>query len=263
MNLFNYPRLLRRKGEYFDPVELAKITEKIVCNGDKRKYTNFYTVGVYRGISTGYGVGCCLRCFFCWSYWSRDFPELYGKFYSPEEAFNLLDKSARRAGVNKLRISGCEPTIGRSHLIKLLELVEESDYPLFILETNGILFGADKSYVKEISRFTKVHVRVSLKAGLPDTFAERTGARPESFELPFKAIEYLLDYGVSFHVAAMTDPRIMHKSERLALIERLKEIDIKVAANLEEELIDPYDTTIVRMYVYGIDPVRFFSRRSW
>ena len=38
----------------------------------------------------------------------------------------------------------------------------------------------------------------------------------------------------------------------------LKEIDVRVAANLEEEICDPYDTTIVRMYVYGIDPIKFF-----
>lgn len=261
--MYNYLRLIKRDSKPFDPLELAKITEHIVCKGNKRKYTDFYVVGVYRGISTGYAVGCCLRCFYCWSYWSRDFPELYGKFYSPEEVFKYLDRAAKQWGVKKLRISGCEPTIGRKHLIKLLELVEESDYPLFILETNGILFGADKSYVKEISRFTKVHVRVSLKAATPEGFKLRTGAKPEAYELPFKAIKYLLDYGVSFHVAAMTDPRIMSKKERQLLIEKLKEIDIRVAINLEEEIIDPYDTTIVRMYYYGIDPVKFFQKSPY
>jgi len=85
---------------------------------------------------------------------------------------------------------------------------------------------------------------------------------PEAFELPFRAIEHLLDYGVSFHVAAMTDPRIMPSDERRELIERLREIDPIVAANLEEELCDPYDTTIMRMEVYGVDPVHFFSRRE-
>lgn len=251
-------RIIRKNSPKFDPIKLARDTEKLVCRGDERKYTAFYTVGVYRGISTGYAVGCCLRCYYCWSGWSRDFPELYGKFFSPTRAFAMLDKVAKEYGVKKLRISGCEPTIGRTHLIKLLELMEKSDYDLFILETNGILFGADKSYVKDISKFTKVHVRVSIKAGNPTGFSERTGAKPEYFEFPFKAIDYLLDYGVSFHVAAMTDPRIMPKSERRELIEKLKEIDINVAANLEEEICDPYDTTIVRMYIYGIDPVRFF-----
>lgn len=35
----------------FDPVELAKRTEKIVCKGDRRKYTAFYCTGVYGGIA--------------------------------------------------------------------------------------------------------------------------------------------------------------------------------------------------------------------
>lgn len=253
-------RMIRKDSPRFDPVKLARITEEIVCRGDRRKYTAFYTVGVYRGISTGYAVGCCLRCYYCWSEWSRDFPELYGKFYSPREAFKLLDRAAKEYGVRKLRISGCEPTIGRSHLIKLLELVENSKYDLFILETNGILFGADKSYVKEISKFSKVHVRVSLKAGNPLGFSRRTGAMLKYFELPFKAIKYLLDYGISFHVAAMTDPRIMPREERKELINRLREIDVGVATNLEEEICDPYNTTIVRMFIYGIDPVKFFLK---
>ena len=73
------------------------------------------------------------------------------------------------------------------------------------------------------------------------------------------AIENLLKYNVSFHVAAMTDPRIMPSNERKMLIEKLAKIDVVVAANLEEELCDPYETTIVRMYVYGVDPVKFFK----
>lgn len=256
--------MLRPNFSPFDPIDLAKVTEKIISRrtkkGLERKYTAFYATGVYGGIATGYAVGCCLRCFFCWSEFSRDFPEIYGEFYSPEEVFKELCKVAKRYRVNKLRISGCEPTLCRDHLLALLEYVESSDFTLFILETNGILLGYDKSYVRDLSNFTKVHVRVSLKAGKPESFTARTGAVSESFELPFRAIGYLLDYGVSFHVAAMTDPRIMPSDERTRLIEKLKEIDPTIAINLEEEVCDPYDTTIVRMNSYGIDPVKFFNK---
>jgi len=41
---------------------------------------------------------------------------------------------------------------------------------LFILETNVILLGADRDYVKGLSRFKKVHIRVSLKAGTTEDF---------------------------------------------------------------------------------------------
>ena len=107
-----------------------------------------------------------------------------------------------------------EPTVGREHLLNLLEFVEDSDIDVFILETNGILFGADKTYVMDVSRFTKPHIRVSLKAATSKGFEKRTGAKGEFFNLPYHAIEYLKDAEVSFHVAAMTDSRVLDKNER-------------------------------------------------
>jgi uncharacterized Fe-S cluster-containing radical SAM superfamily protein len=259
--LRTYPRMIRR-GDKFDPVDVAKQTERIVCRDGARKYTAFYATGVYGGIATGYVVGCCLRCFFCWTDFSRDFPEAYGKYYTAEEACENIVKAARKWRVNKARISGGEPTLCRKHLLKLLELIEErEEVRLFILETNGILFGVDESYVKDIAGLKKVYVRVSLKAGEPEAFEARTGASREFFELPFRAVKALLDHNVRFHVAAMTDPRIMPAEERRRLIERLAEIDEFLAANLEEEVCDPYEGTLVRMQFYGLDPSEFFGRK--
>lgn len=241
-----YQRYLTPDTKPYNPSELAKLTELIVCRGEKRKYTDFYATGVYGGIATGYTVGCCLRCYYCWVGWSRDFPERYGEFYSPKEVFSKLREIARRCKVKRMRISGAEPTIGKTHLLKLLELVEGTDF-LFILETNGFLFGEDEEYVREVSKFKKVHVRVCLKAGFKEGLTQRTGASPESLELPYKAIEYLLAYGARFHVAAMTDPRIMSNTERKFIIEKLYKIHPLLAKNLEEEIIDLYDTTKARL----------------
>jgi uncharacterized Fe-S cluster-containing radical SAM superfamily protein len=178
---------------------------------------DFYATGVYAGIGTGYTCGCCLRCVFCWVDWSRDFPERHGQFFSADEAFQRLKEAAQRFNVRKLRISGAEPTLGKEHLLGLLAHVERSDFELFILETNGILLGADRDYVKDLSKFKKAHIRVSLKSGTPEDFARKTGAKAEAVEIPFKGIENLLDFGVSFHVAAMSaDPRIMDQNERRA-----------------------------------------------
>ncbi len=248
----SYPRFVTPESEPFDPVELIKSTEKIICRKDARKYTDFYATGVYGGIATGYTVGCCLRCIFCWVDWSRDFPEKFGEFYTPSEAFEQISDAAHKFGVHKLRISGAEPTLGKEHLIGLLEHVEKSEFDLFILETNGIYFGYDKEYVKAISRFKKPHIRVGLKAGTPDGFTERTGAEPKSFELPFDGIRNLLDAGVSFHVASMSaDHRFMDKAERKKLILKLYEIDPRLVKNLEEEVVDPYNTTIERLTYAG------------
>jgi len=243
-----YPRYLEPGFIPFDPVDLARRTEEIVCRGDYRRYTKFYCTGVYGGIATGYTCGCCLRCIFCWVDWSRDFPEQYGEFRSPAEVFYNLSRAARKAGVDKLRISGGEPTIGKEHLLGVLERVEASPFGLFILETNGVLLGADTEYAREIARFKKVHTRVSLKAGTPDAFTRKTGATAESFELPFRGIQSLIEAGASFHVASMTaDPRIVSKEERQSLLERLASIHPALVRHLEEEVVDPYDRALERL----------------
>jgi hypothetical protein len=122
-----YIRYLEPGFTPFDPVELAKRTEEIVCDGKRRKYTKFCSQRFYGGIATGYTCGCCLRCIFCWVNWCRDFPEKYGFFVSPEEAFGRLESAAVKAGVDQLRLSGAEPTLGRYHLLKLLKLVEKAE----------------------------------------------------------------------------------------------------------------------------------------
>ena len=243
-----YQRYLEPGFTPFDPLELAKRTGKIVCHSDSRKYTKFCCTRMYGGIATGYTCGCCLRCIFCWVHWSRDFPEGYGRFYSPAEAFRQFSRIGRKARVSQLRISGAEPTLGKSHLLGLLERVENSPFRLFILETNGILLGVDPDYAQQIARFKKVHTRVSLKAGTPEAFTRKTGAAPESFELPFQGIVNLIEAGASFHVAAMSaDSRIVDRQERQSLFDRLASIDPSLIDNLEEEVVSPYHNTLERL----------------
>ncbi len=263
-----YPRFLTQDFKPFNPLELAKKTELIVTRrgpeGLERKYTGFYSVPVYRGIATGYAVGCCLRCIYCWSNWSRDFPERFGKFCSPKHVAEKLLRAAEEGiksdrwrrlipEVDKLRLSGCEPTIGKEHLLAVLEHVHRSNF-LFILETNGIILGNDRNYVKKLAEFKdKLYVRVSFKAATPEGFTLRTGAIGKYYELPFRALKYLLDEGIHARAAAMTDPRVMPSEERKLLIQMLDEIDPKAdyPKTLEEESIDAYDTTIARLKAFS------------
>jgi uncharacterized Fe-S cluster-containing radical SAM superfamily protein len=248
-----YQRYLEPGFIPFDPLELARQTEEIVCQGDRRKYTKFRCVGAYGGIATGFACGCCLRCIFCWVHWSRDFPEEHGRFYSPAEVFNQISHIARKKRVSQLRISGAEPTIGKSHLLGVLDKVENSPFQLFILETNGILIGADPDYARQIARFSKVHTRISVKAGTPGAFTRKTGAVAESFDLPFKGIRNLMEAGASFHIAAMTaDPRVLDRYERQSLLERLESIDPALVKNLEEEVVTPYPTAVGRLRHAGV-----------
>lgn len=264
-----YQRFLTPGFQPFDPIELARETERITTRqgpeGLERKYAGVYSAPVYGGIATGYAVGCCLRCIYCWTNWSRDYPERFGGFYSPRELAQSLFKAAeegitapgwerfRHLKVEKLRISGCEPTLAKEHLLDVLRHVMTSNYSLFILETNGVLLGYDRSYVKQLAKFRdKLYVRVSFKAATPESFTMRTGAIGESYELPFKALRFLVDEGIYSRAAAMTDPNVMPEEERRILISMLDEIDpsANYSATLEEEQIDGYDTTIKRLRAY-------------
>ncbi len=181
---------------------MAVHTGKIVCRDNARKYYRFRPSRFYGGIATADCVGCCLRCVFCWSWNVTVRPEESGEFYSPQEVAGRLISIAKRKGFHQLRISGNEPTLCKGHLIGVLEAVPKNY--LFILETNGILIGWDKSYAEELSRFPNVHVRVSLKGTCEAEFSFLTGAMPEGYQLQLGAIELLIRNKVKVHPACMT-----------------------------------------------------------
>src|SRR5512136_2743237 len=131
----------------YDPIELSKIVEKLVAKDKLKKYYRFRPTGFYGGIATADTVGCNLRCKFCWSSNSVWNPKDTGEFYSSEEVADTLQSIAEKKGYHQVRISGGEPTIGKHHLIGILETIKPTY--LFILETNGILLGYDKKYVED------------------------------------------------------------------------------------------------------------------
>lgn len=245
----NYPGFVTPNFQPFDPLELAQLTEKIVGQGDSRKYTAFYCTGVYGGISTGYLVGCCLRCVFCWVSLAREFPQKFGRFYNPEEVAGQLIHNAQKRRVERVRISGGEPTICKQHLLRVLDLVSQAGYS-FVLETNGILLGKDPEYVAALTKYDNLYLRICLKAGTPEGFQKRTGARSEFYELPYLAIKYALKENLYFRVAAMSDQRLMPGQERRQMLQKLKQIGYR--KYLEEEICDPYDTTLIRLRKAGL-----------
>jgi uncharacterized Fe-S cluster-containing radical SAM superfamily protein len=236
----------------FDPLKLARETEKLVVNGALRKH---YRVGRvsrwYGGIAESHCCGCCLRCVFCWSGVPRDHPERVGEFYSAEQIFELTSNAARKHGIQQLRITGNEPTLGREHLLRLLALVDESDFR-FILETNGLLIGADASYARDLAKFRSVHVRVSLKATNPSEFCRLTGADPNAFNLQLRALENLLEAGVSCNPAVMTSFTTDANIQELK--QTLSHIHPSFADNLELETVILYPPVVKRLKEAGIQP---------
>ena len=181
----------------YDPVDLAAATEKVVVAGNKRKYVQLgRPLRFYGGTSSATEVGCNLRCKFCFSDKPVWKPKTTGQFFTPKEVFDGLTKTARKHGYRLISASASEGTLGRKHLFELLDLVEESEYT-YILETNGMTLGDDKSFSEQLARYRNLHVRVSIKGTNPEEFHKLTGARPSAYHLPFKALKYLIDAGVS------------------------------------------------------------------
>ncbi|HSB03939.1 MAG TPA: radical SAM protein [Thermodesulfobacteriota bacterium] len=216
-----------------DPLVWAEKVGKIVSSEEKRKYYRFRPALFYGGIATADCVGCCLKCLFCWSWKIIAQPEKVGRFYSPKEVVRNLLSIARKKGFNQVRISGNEPTLHRSHLLQVLQLIPKEIH--FILETNGILIGHDPSYAKDLSRFPNLSVRVSLKGVCPEDFTRLTGVNPSGFSLQLKALENLLEARVGCFPAVMAN--FSSQDEIKKLRQRLKEIRPEFADFEEEELI--------------------------
>jgi uncharacterized Fe-S cluster-containing radical SAM superfamily protein len=214
--------------------------EKLVVRdtelGQERKYWRFRFDRWYGGIVTADAVGCGLLCKYCWVSDAVMFqPVKVGRFYSPDVVAKILVKMARKRNLKQLRVSGGEPTIGKRHLLQLLDNLEGQGL-LFILETNGILIGNDIEYAQDLSKYRFLHVRVSLKGCSEKEFAVLTGAKPEGFTLQLKALENLLREDVRCHPAVMISFSKKESVQQLA--ERLKITDSGLADDLEfEELI--------------------------
>ncbi|MCX8204740.1 MAG: radical SAM protein [Candidatus Nezhaarchaeota archaeon] len=240
-------------AELLNPIEYAERLQRIVVRGPQRKYYRVARGGRwYGGIATADCVGCQLKCVFCWSNIPRDDPASVGRFYTPEQVFKALDAVASRRGYRQLRVSGNEPTLSREHLLGLLRLVEESKRYVFILETNGILIGHDPSYAKELSKYSRVHVRVSLKGASPEEFSRLTGALPEGFTLQLKALEALVAHGVPCHPAVMLSFSSKESVEELR--SRLRSIDPRLDEELEEEYVFLYPHVADRLRRAGLQP---------
>lgn len=224
----------------YDPVTRHASMEKLVvhdtCGVQERKYWRFRCDRWYGGIVTADAVGCGLVCKYCWVSDAVMFqPAKVGRFYGPDSVAKILVEMAEKRSLSQLRVSGGEPTIGKRHLLQLLHNLKGQRL-LFILETNGILIGNNAPYAKDLSKYRFLHVRVSLKGCNEEEFALLTGAKPNGFTLQIKALENLLKAGVKCHPAVMM--AFSKKEHVQQLIERLKNISLKLAKELEfEELI--------------------------
>ena len=224
----------------YDSIVRHEAIEKLVVRdttrGQEKKYWRFRFDRWYGGIVTADAVGCGLACKYCWVSDAVMFkPTATGKFYSPDEVAKTLANMANKRGLRQVRVSGGEPTIGKRHMLQLLDHLTDQSL-LFILETNGILIGNNSQYAEDLSRYQYLHVRVSLKGCNEEEFAMLTDAKPEGFTLQLKALKNLVQAGAKCHSTVMTS--FSTKESLQSLVERLKGISSRLAKELEvEELI--------------------------
>jgi uncharacterized Fe-S cluster-containing radical SAM superfamily protein len=244
----------------YDPVARHKNIEEKVVRGELRKYHRFRTDRWYGGIATGDCVGCGLLCKFCWV---RDpilfAPQREGQFYNPHEVAQKLLSKARKKGLRQLRLSGGEPTIGKSHLLRFLDNLRGKGH-FFILETNGILIGSNKNYARDLAAFPFLHVRVSIKGCDQEEFTSLTNSKGEGFELQLRALENLSNAGVSCNPAVMTSFSSPKKLERLR--RRIFAVTPSLMEEFEEEELILYPHVVKRLNRFSLSYRRAFRPGS-
>ena len=244
--------LMTSKG--FDPIALSAATEKVVVDGARRKYVQIgRPLRFYGGTTSATEVGCNLRCKFCFSDKPVWKPKETGKFYTSQEVFDGLAKSARKHGHKIISASASEGTIGREHLMELLDLVEKSEF-IYVLETNGMILGNDPEYVRALAKYKRLHVRVSIKGDNPGLYHELTGGRPDSYELPYKALAHLIEAGVSCNACLMAsfsdDAGIKRVQQKLIGIHHV------ILKSLEIDNITMFPKVAQRLSNKGLKPLK-------
>ncbi|MEO0123885.1 MAG: radical SAM protein [candidate division WOR-3 bacterium] len=234
-----------------EPLRYAEEIKPLIAQNNSRKYYRLVRAGRwYGGIATADCCGCNLKCVFCWSDKPRDNSEKIGNFYAPDYVAENLIKCARENNYRYVRISGNEPTISKEHVISVISIIDKTKF-LFILETNGTLLDID--FVKKLSAFKNLHIRVSLKGTTPEEFSMLTNSIPETFDLVLDNLQNLVNAGVRFNLAVMLS--FSPDKNIIQLKERLKKISIKIIDDFEEEYVFLYPHVIERLKRTGIKPL--------
>jgi len=248
--------------EGYDPAQLSRVVYEKVCmvkNGvEYRRYYRFRGGRWYGGIATGDVVGCNLRCRFCWSWNKGSYRLDTGRFYSPEEALSKILSIALERGYRYIRLSGAEPTISKQHLLRMLELLEKKNVKVkFILETNGIEIALDDDFARQLAKFSKLIVRVSIKGTSPEVFHKITGAKPEYFYVQLKALEKLIEYGMK--PGDQVYPAVMlsfsTEEETQKFLDKLREIHPALAEAIDPEYVILYPHVVQLLKKYNLKPI--------
>jgi uncharacterized Fe-S cluster-containing radical SAM superfamily protein len=186
----------------FDPIKRSNEVEKIVMQGDKRRYYRFRYAKFYGGIVTADAIGCNLLCAYCWNYSRNTNPSKSGEFYAPSEVAGKLLGLAKRHDCDQFRISGAEPILGSASAQHLAGVINQVDGH-FIIETNGVMLGADPTLIEILKPLSRIHVRLCIKAHHGLDFERITGAKAEGYAYQLMAVEALRVARIRHTIAIM------------------------------------------------------------
>ncbi len=248
----------------FDPIERGRRVEAVVCRDDlARKYYRFRPSRFYGGSSVADAVGCNLSCVFCWSWRANSRPSEVGRFYYPQDVGERLLRIAEARGYRIVRVSGGEPTLCWDHLISLLEYLHNrvGRGEVFILETNGIVIGEEPSRARELARFDRLLVRVSIKGCSPQTFSRVTGADARYWFSQLRALDNLIRSGVAARPALVAS--FCSDDDVTQFLAKLREVDPELPSLLELEYTILYPSVRERLRRAGLRPRVAVDPRTW
>ena len=117
-----------------------------------------------------------------------------------------------------------------------------------------MILGNDAEYAQALAKYTRLHVRVSIKGDSPEQYHELTGAHPDSYELPYKALAYLIEAGVSCNaclMASFSDDAGIKRVKR-----RLMDVHPGILKSLEIEKITMFPKVAERLRAKGLKPLK-------
>ncbi|MEM4891957.1 MAG: radical SAM protein [Pyrobaculum sp.] len=221
-----------------------------------RRYRRFRADRWYGGVATADVVGCNLRCGMCWAWRSSSYVLHTGQWMTPEEVAERLSSIAKIKKYRQVRVSGGEPLIAPSHLLKIINLLENY---IFIVETNGLLI--DQSLARNLARFSNIVVRVSLKGASEEEFVKITYSPPVYFYKQLDAVKHLVDAGLvpcrDVYPAAMLGFSTTESIEQLK--KTLSQIHRDLPNCIDVEYVILYPHVVKLMKNRGITPTRAVS----
>lgn len=170
-----------------------------------------------RWISVNVGGSCNRKCKFCYTDWTREFPD-----FSTGELESVLKNVARIPTVTSVVFTGGEPTI-RSDLIRLVRFTRGLGFNEISLQTNGSALAVEE-YTSSLKEAGLTNVLISLHGTKARTHDSLTGVQG-SYKQALRAIEYVSRYNIAIILNFVVTP--MNYDE----IDELPQLVSQVAPN--------------------------------